>query len=67
MTKITMGKTSDGAFYLAEVDENDEIIEKVELNPTSNGMGEIAFRTSDGVEKRGEVDPGGASDKGVGR
>lgn len=59
--------TESGGLRFWREDDDGQVTEEVVLNPTTNGRGEIAFTTEDGVSNRGEIEPGAAGDRGVGR
>jgi hypothetical protein len=63
----TWSFTDDGGLRFERLDDDGNVVEAVELKPTQSGQGEIAFTTADGETKRGGVEPGSASDKGLGQ
>lgn len=66
MARTMMWEFTDNGFRFWRESDDGNVIEEVRFNPTSNGKGEIGFTTSDGTTKKGEVEPGSASDKGIG-
>lgn len=59
--------TDGGGLRFWREDEDGNLIDEVVLNPMSDGCGEIGFTTTDGVSKRGEIEPGGANSRLVGQ
>lgn len=66
MVDVESGLTEGGGIYLEVTDENGDT-RRVEFEPTTNGRMNINVETPDGVRKAGEVEPGSAVDRGLGR
>lgn len=66
MASKEIGFTDGGGVYI-ELTDDDGATRRVELEPTTQGRGKIAFETPDGVRNEGEIEPGKGSERGVGR
>lgn len=67
MTRIRTesGVTDGGGLFFEVVDDNEDR-HRIELEPTNGGKMRIAVETPDGERKSGVVEPGAATDRGLG-